>query len=95
MRYKDLPRDEKSKVLLADQVEFPIVYTLLKPLDNRLEFEMREPTVLDLEISNKEKTDIGRTIALLSNLLELSPDDVRKLGTRDFARLSNTVMAFL
>ena len=56
---------------------------------------MREPTVLDLEISNKEGTDIGRTIVLLSNLLELTKEEVRKLGTRDFARLSNTVSAFL
>ena len=97
MKYEDLPRDEKQAILI-EKVEFPIRYQLLSPLkgaNGTGDLEMREPTVLDLEISNKESTDIGRSVALLSHLLELTPEEVRKLGTRDFARLSNTVTAFL
>ncbi len=98
MNYEDLPRDEESKAILIEEVQFPIRFPLLSPLkgaERTGDLEMREPTVLDLELSNKESGDIGRTIKLLSNLLELSPDEVRALGTRDFARLSNTVSAFL
>ncbi len=56
---------------------------------------MREPTVLDLETSNREKIDFARTLALLANLVELSPDEVRRMGTRDYSRLAGAVAAFL
>ena len=99
MRYEDLPRDEKSGEVLAERVEFPIGFRLLRPIGSGgrdcVEVVMREPTVLDLETAQKQKTDMGRTITLLSNLLELTPDEVRRLGTRDFSRLSEAVTAFL
>lgn len=102
MRYEDLPRDDKSGAVLSDRVEFPVMFRLLSPLradggrgPETLEIAMREPTVLDLETAQREKSDIGRTVALLSNLLELTPDEVRRLGTRDFSRLSEAVAAFL
>lgn len=99
MRYEDLPRDEKNKSILIEEVRFPITYQLLTPIDKGgakcNDLKMREPTVLDVEISNKQESGLGRTCSLLSNLLELSPDEIRSLGTRDFARLSDTVSAFL
>ena len=99
MRYEDLPRHEESGTVLAERVEFPITYRLLTSLridgQEREEIEMREPTVLDLETAQREKGNLGITISLLSNLLKLTPEEVRRLGTRDFQRLSETVSVFL
>ena len=99
MRYEDLPRDEKNKSILIEKVQFPISYQLLTPIDKGgakcNDLKMREPTVLDVEISNNEEAGLGRTVTLLSRLLELTPDEVRGMGTRDFARLDTTVAAFL
>ena len=99
MRYEDLPRDEKNGAVLPEQVEFPIRFRLLRPVAKDgvdcAEIDMREPTVLDLETAHREKSDMGRTVALLSHLLALTPDEVRRLGTRDFSRLGEVVAAFL
>ena len=97
--YEDLPRDEKTGAVQADAVEFPIRFSLLRPLETtagkRDALEMREPTVLDLEVANRQKEDMARTIALVSALTETSPDEVRSMGTRDFARLAGAVAVFL
>ncbi len=99
MRYEDMPRDEKTGAIEAEKVEFPVRFRLLTPLETaggkRGELEMREPTVLDLETSNREKSDVARSVALLSNLLEVSPGEARRLGTRDYSRLTAAVAAFL
>ena len=99
-KYDDLPRDENTGAIQAEQVEFPVRYRFLSPIDaggvrGVAEVEMREPTVLDLEAANREKTDTARAAALLANLVELSPDEVRQMGTRDFSRLFGVVAAFL
>ncbi len=97
--YDDIPRDPKTGAIQADEVEFPVRFRLLRPIETtggkREELEMREPTVLDLETSNREKTDFARTVALLANLVELSPDELRRMGTRDYSRLAGAVAAFL
>ncbi len=96
--YEDLPRNPETGAVEAERVEFPIRYSLLSPIDSMSgplgAVELREPTVLDLEAVYREKTEMGRAIALLSNLLELSPGEVRRFGARDYARLSETVAAF-
>lgn len=99
-KYDDLPRDERTGAIRAEQVEFPVRYQFLSPIDaggvrGVSEVEMREPTVHDLEAANREKTDTARAAALLANLVELSPDEVRRMGTRDFSRLFGVVAAFL
>ena len=99
-KYDDLPRDEKTGAIQAEQVEFPVRYRFLLPIDaggvrGVAEVEMRAPTVLDLEASDREKTDTARAAALLANLVELSPDEVRQMGTLDFSRLFGVVAAFL
>ncbi len=54
---------------------------------NRL--TLREPTVSDLEICDKEKDNLAQSIRLLTLISEnpLSPQEVRLLGRRDFSRL--------
>ena len=97
--YKDLPRDKKTKNLLIDQVVFPIHDTLLKPITvdgQKVEkVIVQEPTVLDIETSNQEATELDKTKRILAQVMELKPDDIKQFGSRDFTRLSELVAAFL
>ena len=96
--YEDLPRDELGEVL-ADRVVFPVAYTLLHPITvdgaEVTAVHLREPTVRDLEAVWKEKEDLARSRAILSLSMEMTPDNVRDLGARDFGKLSALVTAFL
>lgn len=52
----------------------------------------RRATVGDLEIMEQTKGgDMARTIVLLSNLLELPPDAVRKMDPTDIADMSELI----
>ena len=97
--YKDLPRDKKTENLLIDQVVFPIHDTLLKPITvdgQKVEkVIVQEPTVLDIETSNQEATELDKTKRILAQVMELKPDDIKQFGSRDFTRLSELVAAFL
>ena len=93
MNYEDLPRGKNNEVL-AEKVKFPITYTMLTPIGQHLQVVMREPTVLDLKVARKQQGD-DATITMLSNLLELAPDEVQKMGTRDYSRLSEVIGSFL
>jgi len=49
---------------------------------------MREPTVEDMERYQDDKgSDAQREVRMIANLCEISPDDVRKMPLRDYARL--------
>lgn len=56
---------------------------------------MREPTVGDQLVARKGKGDDAETeIALVANLLEISPADVAALSTRNYSRIQRAVLAF-
>ena len=97
--YKDLPRNKETGDLLIDQVVFPIHDTLLKPITvdgQKIEkVTVLEPTVLDIETSNQEATELDKTKRILAQVMELKPDDIKQFGSRDFTRLSGLVAAFL
>ena len=95
MRYENLPRDAKSGEVLSDKVEFPFTYTLLKPIGDRTEVEVREPTVLDLEMAHRKNAAVERSITMYSNLMELTPDEVRQMSMRDFSKLAEALGTFL
>lgn len=99
MRYEDLPRDPKTGEVLPFEAVFPIEYQLATPLQANgrelASLSLREPTVLDLEATSKESDNIAKTTRLLSSVAELALDDVRRLGTRDYSRLSELLAAFL
>lgn len=99
MRYEDLPRDEKTKGIEFEKLEFPIVYPLLTPLKisgiEAAEIEIREPTVTNLADARKVRDGIGSTVRLLCSVADLSEDEARALGTRDFKRLSEVLESFL
>lgn len=49
---------------------------------------MREPTVEDMERYQDDKgSDAQREVRMIANLCEISPEDVRKMPLRDYARL--------
>ena len=96
--YDDLPRNEAGD-LLADQVVFPVGYKLISPITvdgaELTAISVREPTVRDMEAAYQEKGDLVRSRRMLSLLVDMTPENVRDLGTRDFGRLSGLVAAFL
>lgn len=97
--YKNLPRDKETGDLLIDQVIFPIHVTLLKPItvDGQKidKVVVQEPTVLDIETSTQEATELDKTKRILAQVMALKPDDIKQFGSRDFTRLSGLVAAFL
>lgn len=56
---------------------------------------LRRVTVADLEVMNQEKTELAKSIRLLSLLAEMTPDDIRKLDAADFNNVSEQVADFL
>ena len=56
---------------------------------------LRRPRVVDLELMERERGELGKTIALISHLAEISPQSVRELDAADFQELSETVAGFL
>jgi hypothetical protein len=57
---------------------------------------LRRPLVRDLEAMERAgERDIARSVALIANLAELSPDEVRTLDAADFMAVSGVVAGFL
>ncbi|HKY46155.1 MAG TPA: phage tail assembly protein [Pyrinomonadaceae bacterium] len=56
---------------------------------------MREPTVSDLEAGQKNAgNDAAREITIFANLCEVSPEDLRGLVLRNYARLQAAYQLF-
>lgn len=76
-----------------------VVITLARPATfdgaQRSTLTMREPLVRDLEQSQSAaSSDAAREIQLFANLLEVSADDLRGLGLRDYKRLQEAYERF-
>ena len=57
---------------------------------------MREPTVADQLASEEMKgSDSAREIAMLANLCEVSPDDIKRLTLKDYKKLQAAFLGFL
>lgn len=99
MKYEDLPRDEKTKEIQAEKVEFPVLYPLLTPIDvagvKTSGIEIREPTVADLKAARTVTDNVERSVRMLCCVSVLAEDDAESLGTRDFNRVSEVLGAFL
>ncbi|MBK1690970.1 phage tail assembly protein [Ectothiorhodospira mobilis] len=58
--------------------------------------KLRRPKVRDLEVMEAAgDRDIARSVSLIANLAEVSPDALRELDAGDFMRVSETVAGFL
>ncbi|WP_456390585.1 phage tail assembly protein [Hydrogenimonas sp.] len=64
-------------------------------LSNRKTVEMREPLVRDMKVVSKITDDLEREIALLSNLTEMTPDEIESLTMADFNKLDKELQGFL
>jgi hypothetical protein len=57
---------------------------------------MREPTVADQLVSEEMKgTDSAKEIAMLSNLCEVTPDEIKSLTLRDYKKVQAAFLAFI
>lgn len=56
---------------------------------------MREPTVADQETAvDSGGSDASREISMFSNLMEITPDQMRKLPIRDYKRVQEAFLNF-
>lgn len=100
MRYEDLPQDDAGELLILE-VEFPVHYTLIKPLmtDGTAQevLTIREPTVLDLEALDKKAHlgNIERSCLMIAAICGIAPDDAQQMGWRDFKRVQDFVINFM
>lgn len=57
---------------------------------------MREPTVADQLASEEMKgSDSAKEIAVLANLCEVSPDDIKRLTLKDYKKLQAAFLGFI
>lgn len=56
---------------------------------------LRRPKVRDLEAIDKVPGETAKTVALIANLAEWTPDQVRELDAADFAAASKAVAEML
>lgn len=57
---------------------------------------MREPTVDDQLAADRAKgTDAEKEIAMMANLAEISPDDIKRMPLKDYKRLQLGFMGFI
>lgn len=56
---------------------------------------MREPTVADQLAIDKITGDAAKEMALLANLCELTPDDLKGLTLKDYRRLQQAFAGFI
>ena len=64
--------------------------TLSRAYDGIAEVQMREPTVQDLlsaELQSKGKSDAEQEITMFTNLCEIAPEFIKKLGLKDYKRI--------
>lgn len=98
MEYKDIPRGEDGEIQI-EEVEFPIRYPLLTPIrtdgSELKEVSLREPTVRDIEISQKEKRGLPTVTRMLTLVAEMTPEQVSGMGSRDFSRIEQVLSSFL
>ena len=57
---------------------------------------MREPTVAD-QLASEEMngSDSAKEIAMLANLCEVSPDDIKRLTLKDYKKLQAAFLGFI
>lgn len=57
--------------------------------------KLRRPKVRDLEAIDKIQGETAKTVSLIANLAEWTPDQVRELDASDFAAASKAVAEML
>lgn len=97
-KYEDLPRDDAGDIK-AMEVAFPVEFGLATPIDlpqrklSRL--TIREPLVGDIEVASAESTGLKRMIRMITLVAEISDDEAKKMGSRDYVELQGFLENFL
>lgn len=71
--------------------------TLTRAYDGINQVQMREPTVQDLlsaELQSKGKSDAEQEITMFTNLCEIAPEFIKKLGLKDYKRIQGSYRLF-
>ncbi len=99
--------DGKEKVIgkeidpsKLDEIEWPIEFTFKKPLNDKNSIVeksvFREPTIGDIEIAQKEGSELNQNKKLLTLLADnLSPEAINQVVPRDFTKMLVMVTPFL
>ncbi len=96
--YEDLLKTGKLDETSLAHIEFPIVFSFIKPLKgSKLEsIELREPTIGDIRDAQKKDGDIDKNLHLLALLSDrLSPTDAADITPRDYFKLLELLTPFL
>lgn len=56
---------------------------------------LREPTVADQLAADGKGSDAAREIAMMANLAEISPEDIKRLPLKDYKRVQTAFMLFI
>lgn len=57
---------------------------------------MREPTVADQLAADELKgSDAAKELMTIANLCQITPDDLKKLGLRDYKKLQEAFLGFI
>lgn len=64
-------------------------------LSTGAEVEMREPKVRDIKLVNNIKDEFDKEMALLSNLTEMTQEELENLTMQDFSKLDEALQVFL
>lgn len=98
---KNMP--ENSENMLPDYLEEADGFVTIKLL-REIEVDgaktkvvqMREPTVADqLRIEKMKGSDAEKEVNMIADLCQLAPDDIKKIGLRDYKRISSGLGIFL
>lgn len=97
-KYEDLPRDEAGDIK-AKEVAFPVEFSLSSPIDRPARklsgLTIREPLVGDIEVASAEGTGLKRMIRMISLVAEISDDEAKAMGSRDYVELQGFLENFL
>lgn len=90
---------ETPEWLKYDDVAGVATITMSRPFEvdgqKRTELTMREPTVLDqLTMSHQGGSDAQQELRLLSNLLEITEADLKRMTVRDYKRVAAAYVGF-
>jgi len=73
------------------KLDYPIDYNG----QNRTSVTMRRPKLRDFEAVDAIHGDIEKSVRLIANLSEMTPDEVRELDMTDYRRVNEVLEGFL
>lgn len=80
----------------SGHVDIPLVSGLTIDGAKTMTLRMREPTVADqLATDNAQGGDAAKEMAMMANLLMITPEDIKALTLRDYKKVQTAFLAFI